>query len=82
MQIKGFGLLKMGMHFGLHFCGPGASKMEAKRHQKCTRMASKGSKMVSKRMSEKGLKISGKKVMRLGTSNSAAVPLKNYQNGG
>ena len=72
-----FGLLKMGMHFGLHFCGPGASKMEAKRQPKWTRMVSKGFKMVSKRVSERGTKISEKKVMRNGASNSAAVPLKN-----
>ena len=56
LQIQGFGLLKMGMHFELHFLWPGASKMEAKWQPKWTRMASNGSNMVSKRVFEKGMK--------------------------
>ena len=56
MQIKGFGPLKMGLHFSASFVWPGASKMDIKWQAKETRMASSGSNMVSKRVLEKGLK--------------------------
>ena len=51
--------------------------METKWQPKWTRMASKGSKMVSKRVLEKDTKKGLKKVMQAGTANSPVVPLKN-----
>ena len=55
-KFRAFGLLKMGMHFELQLCSPGHPKIEPKWTSKWTRMASKGSKMMNKRVFNNGMK--------------------------